>query len=93
MGTIDLIGRNDLVGPSDLIGLNDLVGLCDLIGMDDLVDPIGSSLFVVPEHLSLRFDVPSFCEELDYRGVLLVQATQWSSCFARRSCVQTVCCA
>ena len=59
MGTIDLIGTNDLVVTIDLIGPNDLVG------------PIGSSAFVVPEDLSQRFDVPSFCEDLDFRLFLI----------------------
>ena len=104
MGPIDLIGPNDLVGPINLIGLNDLVvpigmigpndlvGQRNLIGPNDLIGPIRSSLFVVPEDLSQQFDVPFFCEELDLKGVLLVRATLWSSCFARRYCVQTVCC-
>ena len=66
MGTIYLIGPNDLVGPIDLICQNDLVGLIDLIGPNDLVGTIGSSLFVVPEYLSQRFDVPSFCKDPDF---------------------------
>ena len=93
MVPIDLIDLNDIVGTIDLIGPNYLVGPSDLIGPNDLVGPMGR-----PDSLSWKICLSNsmfrlFARILNSDWVLLVQATRWSYCFARRSCVQTVCCA
>ena len=47
--------------------------------------PIGSSWFVAPENLSQWFDVPSFCEDIDFRLGRLVFRVPLSVWFQRMS--------
>ena len=66
------------MGPIDLIGPNDIVDPIDLIGPNDLVGPID---MIDPNDL-VGLIGSYWSERRD--GLLVV---------ARRSCVQTVCCA
>ena len=90
MGPIDLIGPNDLVGSIDLIGPNYLVGPIDLIGPNDLVGPID---LIGPNAIVGPIDLIGPNDLVDPIGSYWSERRDGLLVVARRSCVQTVCCA